>query len=58
MTESLPTHQLDKEWVQLILSAKAMGLTIEEIQTFLRSEVTEKNKQLHNLKTTSTGSEK
>lgn len=51
MTESLRTHKLDKEGVELILSAKAIGLTVSEIRAFLRSERTEKDKQLHNFKT-------
>jgi DNA-binding transcriptional MerR regulator len=47
MVESLYTEKLDKEWVELILQAKEMGLTIAEIQAFLRSEMTEKGKELH-----------
>lgn len=31
--------QLDKEWVQLITLAKEMGLTKEEVQTFLRTKL-------------------
>jgi DNA-binding transcriptional MerR regulator len=58
MTESLRTHKLDKEWVELILSAKAIGLTVSEIRAFLKSEVTEKDKQLHNFKTQQAKSEK
>lgn len=34
---------LDQEWLQLILQAKQLGLTIEEIQKFIRINQKEKN---------------
>ena len=31
-------EKLDKEWVHLLVQAKQMGISIEEIRTFLRQE--------------------
>ncbi|WP_307563956.1 anti-repressor SinI family protein [Paenibacillus sp. V4I7] len=31
------TEEFDKEWVNLIMSARKMGLTMEDIRAFLRS---------------------
>ncbi|WP_082193385.1 anti-repressor SinI family protein [Bacillus rubiinfantis] len=36
---------LDQEWVQLILSAKQQGLSIEEIREFLEKETNQDNKK-------------
>ncbi len=33
--------QLDAEWVHLILKAKEIGLTIDEVKTFLKTVKTE-----------------
>lgn len=30
-------HELDDEWVQLIVSAKHLGLSIEEVRAFLNA---------------------
>ncbi|WP_264740795.1 anti-repressor SinI family protein [Cytobacillus firmus] len=32
--------KIDKEWVELIMTAKQLGLTIEEIQDFIRQSKT------------------
>jgi DNA-binding transcriptional MerR regulator len=31
-------ERLDKEWISLIVTAKKMGFSIEEIQSFLKQE--------------------
>jgi DNA-binding transcriptional MerR regulator len=36
--------KIDKEWVELILTAKQLGLTIEEIQDFIKQSKTGSNK--------------
>ncbi|WP_366162621.1 anti-repressor SinI family protein [Bacillus infantis] len=35
---------LDKEWIELVASAKQLGLTIEDIRKFILSEQKEKRK--------------
>ena len=37
--------ELDQEWVNLILKAKQLGLTIEEIREFLQRELDNENRQ-------------
>lgn len=41
-------EKLDKEWVDLLVQAKQMGIPIEEIRTFLRqdsiADVSDENK--------------
>ncbi|WP_286148630.1 anti-repressor SinI family protein [Paenibacillus sp. FSL R5-0490] len=36
--------KIDKEWVELILTAKQLGLTIEEIQDFIKQSKSGSNK--------------
>ncbi|EKN71126.1 hypothetical protein BAZO_00550 [Schinkia azotoformans LMG 9581] len=40
---------LDQEWIKLILQAKHLGLTIEEIRKFLYKEQESKTKKTMNL---------
>jgi hypothetical protein len=35
-TEDFPTEVLDQEWQLLLLTAREMGLTLEEIRDFLQ----------------------
>ncbi|MEK3857039.1 anti-repressor SinI family protein [Cytobacillus sp. FSL H8-0458] len=36
--------KIDKEWVELILTAKQLGLTIEEIQDYIKQSTIGPNK--------------
>lgn len=36
VTKSMDTQQLDKEWIDLILAARNMGLSLEEVRAFLK----------------------
>ncbi len=38
------TNHLDREWVQLIAEAKKLGLSINDIQKFLKDKSETKNK--------------
>lgn len=38
------TNHLDREWVQLIAEAKKLGLSIKDIQKFLKDKSKTKNK--------------
>ena len=40
------TNRLDSEWLELILMAKQIGLTIEEIREFLRAQAEQTSKKL------------
>jgi hypothetical protein len=55
VTDQLDIEELDLEWAQLILSAREIGLKVEDIRTFLRSpaqplpgmQFTTNNKQMY-----------
>lgn len=33
------TKQLDQEWIDLIIQAKLLGLTVEDVQNFINSNL-------------------
>ena len=43
--EKFTKELLDQDWVELMMSAKQMGLTIEEIQLYLRSSAKVKSNE-------------
>lgn len=50
--ESDGTESMDKEWIDLLRTAKAMGMTTDEIRAFLekRSAYNHKNNRENSLK--------
>lgn len=45
VTKSMDTEQLDLEWIDLILTARNLGLSIEEVRGFLRGSIETRSDQ-------------
>ncbi|GGI46043.1 hypothetical protein GCM10008018_15150 [Paenibacillus marchantiophytorum] len=49
MVKQTTTEEFDAEWIHLILSARKLGLSLEDIRAFLRSPYQPTKKPLHSL---------